>query len=97
MGNYWDTYGAAGAWCDRFGNHVDPRTFRDEDELHAAGCHYVDQGRDPLGWIARELGDVESVAYRRAEPTWDEQRELANAKSYDANAYRIPVESLGRE
>ena len=57
MGDYWDTYGTGDAWCDRFGNQVDPRTFPNEDSIQAAGYHHVNQAgaRD---WIARELGDV---------------------------------------
>ena len=57
MGDYWDTYGTGDAWCDRFGNQVDPRTFPNEDSIRAAGYHHVNQAgaRD---WIARELGDV---------------------------------------
>lgn len=65
MGDYWDMMGTGDAWCDRFGNQVDPRTFPNEDELVAAGYHHVNQGRAPLDWIARELGTVE----RRSIPT----------------------------
>ena len=59
MSGYWNTYGIGdgGAWIDRYGNHVDPRTYPDEDALCAAGYRWVDQ-RNGAAWCARELGDV---------------------------------------
>ena len=87
MGDYWDTYGTGDAWCDRFGNQVDPRTFPNEDSIRAAGYHHVNQAgaRD---WIARELGDVPVLSAADTATAWG---------IVSGSPGGVPVESLGRD
>lgn len=88
MGDYWDFYGTGDAWCDKFGNHVDPRTFENEDALHAAGYHHVTQA-GALDWIARELGNV-------PHETITGWRSAAGTRTPWFSDC-IPVESMGRD
>jgi hypothetical protein len=95
MSDYWDTYGTGDAWCDRFGNQVDPRTFENEDALQAAGYHHVNQ-RGGADWIARELGTVE----RRPVDWFGETVTIPDGPTAYGIVWGqpgiVPVESLGR-